>query len=310
MAGAGDEFELIDRIRRQAGASPAVPVGIGDDAALLSVGAGHAPLLVTTDVLMEGVHFDLSQTTPEAAGRKALAVNLSDVAAMAGRPTAAFLGLVLPRAGGEAFAESVMQGVYALAAQFDVAVAGGDTNVWDGPAVISVTLVGEPTGRGAVLRSGAEPGDWLMVTGRLGGSLTSGRHLSFTPRVHEAQKLLAGVDVHAMIDLSDGLASDLRHILDESGVGASVSGAAIPIHDDVDADLPAGERRRRALSDGEDFELLFAVPADHGRRLLAEPPFETPITRVGKITDGPDCWLVDEVGNRTRLAPSGWEHRF
>jgi thiamine-monophosphate kinase len=302
------EFELIERIRRQAATSAAVALGIGDDAALLKLTPG-AEILVAKDVLMEGVHFDSSVTSARQIGYKSLAVNLSDIAAMAGRPTAAFVGLVLPADRGAEFADSVMAGLLELAAEYDVPLAGGDTNIWNGPTVISVTLLGEPTGRGAVLRSGARLGDWLMVTGALGGSL-SGRHLAFSPRVREAQALHQAVDLHAMIDLSDGVASDLRHIVNASGVGATLEAQAVPIHEDVPADLPPADRLKHALSDGEDFELLFAVDAASGRQLLAAPPFETPLTRIGEFTAGEGCWLQTSEGDRRRLEPGGWEHRF
>ena len=306
----GDEWDLIDRIRRQTSDAGSVPLGIGDDAAVIALGATESQLLVTTDVLMAGVHFDLSTATPQQVGRKALAVNLSDIAAMAGRPTAAFLGLVLPRSGGAEFADDLMSGVLALAKEYDVAVAGGDTNIWDGPAVISVTLLGEPTGRGPVLRSGAQAGDWLMVTGQLGGSLCHGRHLEFSPRVHEAATLNAAVDIHAMIDLSDGLASDLQHLLEQSSVGAWIDPQWIPIHPDVDTSLPEEDRLLRALSDGEDFELLFAASPQTGRRLIDQPLFDTSVTRIGELTTERACWLTGANGLRTPLSPTGWQHRF
>ena len=145
MAADEHEFDLIARIRRDATGNDSVVVGIGDDAALLKVGADRT-LLVAKDVLMEGVHFDLSVATPREVGRKALAVNLSDLAAMAGRPTAAFVGLVLPAARGAAFADELMAGLMALAEESGVAIAGGDTNIWNGSTVVSVTVIGEPTG--------------------------------------------------------------------------------------------------------------------------------------------------------------------
>lgn len=308
MAEECNEFALIERIRQRAAAHAAVPLGIGDDAALVKT-ASDGEILVAKDVLMEGVHFDPATATSEQIGRKSLAVNLSDIAAMAGRPTAAFVGLVLPIARGVAFAEGVMAGLVDLASKFDVALAGGDTNIWNGPAVISVTVLAEPDARGPVLRSGARPGDWLMVTGALGGSL-AGRHLNFTPRIREAEALHAAADLHAMIDLSDGLASDLQHIAAASGISVTLCGEAIPVHDDVPADLPPAERLRHALSDGEDFELLFCVDPESGRKLLAEPPVEVPLTRIGEISAGEGCWLRTAGGDLQRLEARGWEHRF
>ncbi|MEZ6067871.1 MAG: thiamine-phosphate kinase [Planctomycetaceae bacterium] len=156
--------------------------------------------------------------------------------------------------------------MHALADAYDVRIIGGDTNVWDGPVIVSVTLLGSATDQGPVLRSGARPGDWLMVTGPLGGSL-SGRHLDVRPRVREALRLHAGFNLQAMLDISDGLSRDVRHITVEQGVGAIIDAPAVPIHADVPAALPASTRLSHALHDGEDFELLFAISPQEGARL-------------------------------------------
>lgn len=308
MSQSPDEFSLIDAIRRRARGMAFSGLGIGDDTAhVLTKRDGG--VLVAVDVLMEGVHFDLSRTSPEMVGRKAQAVNLSDIAAMAGQPTAAVIGLVLPRDRGASLGESVMEGLITLADEFGVAVIGGDTNAWDGPLVISVTILGEPTGNGPVTRAGAQPGDWLFVTGALGGSL-SGRHLSFKPRVKEAIALHHAVDLHAMIDLSDGLASDVRHIANESRVGITVFADRIPIHEDVDAALPAEEQLLHAISDGEDFELLFAVSPSDGERLLGDPPIEVPLTHIGEVTAETWCRIQRADGTLETLPLGGWRHGF
>src|SRR5262249_50060746 len=153
-----------------------------------------------------------------AIGHKALAVSLSDIAAMAGKPLAAVIALALPRTHGRKLAEGIQAGIHALAAHYQVALIGGDTNSWDGPLVISSTVLGIPSGYGTVRRNGAEVGDWILVTGDLGGSIL-GKHLKFQPRVREAIALHQSADLHAMIDISDGLAADLHHLLQESGVG-------------------------------------------------------------------------------------------
>src|SRR5690606_15230748 len=308
MSTGNHEFDLIQRICQHAAPNASVAVGIGDDAAVIR-SSGGAGTLVAKDVLTEGVHFDLSAASPAQVGRKALAVNLSDIAAMAGRPTAAFVGLVLPAARGAEFAEGLMEGVLTLAAEFDVAVAGGDTNIWNGPAAVSVTVLGETSGRGAVLRRGAQPGDWLLVTGALGGSLR-GRHLMFPPRIREALALHRAVEVHAMIDISDGLASDIHHVLNASQVGARLNAAAVPVHGDVPAALSPSERLQHALSDGEDFELLVCVDRESGRTLLADPPSATQLTHIGEITAEEGCWLQSGDGSRRRMHATGWEHRF
>ena len=194
-----------------------------------------------------------------------------------------------------------------LAESFDVVIAGGDTNSWDGPLVISITLVGETVGGRRILRSGARPGDWIFVTGPLGGSLLSGRHLTFTPKVHQALDLVQRVQVSSMLDLSDGIASDLRHILDQSGVGATLDARAIPIHSDVDHTLPESEQLRRALTDGEDFELLFTVSPTEGERLFANPPPDWTPIGIGTIDDKLGCRLWTAQGTED-LPRGGWEH--
>jgi thiamine-monophosphate kinase len=256
---------------------------------------------------MEGVDFLWPQASAALIGRKSLAVNLSDLAAMAARPTAAFVSLALPQQRGRAFAEELMSGILALADEYGVTIAGGDTNSWDGPLVVSVTVLGTPFGEQPVLRSGAKPGDWLFVTGACGGSL-GGRHLTFTPRLQEAQRLIELTSLHALIDISDGLAADVHHILEESHVGAVLEAAAIPIHPDVGTSSDGRSRLEHALSDGEDFELAFTVAAEDGPKLLAVWDHPTPMTRIGVITAEPGCWLRAANGSLTELPPLGWSH--
>ena len=300
------ELALIDWIRQRAGSSPNLQLGIGDDCAVWQ--PSGAQLLLTTDVLMEDVDFRVDETTPQLIGRKAMAVNLSDIAAMAGRPLAALVGVALPKSRGFDFARDVHAGLQSLAEEFDVAIIGGDTNTWDGRLVISVTLIGEATERGPVRRSGAKPGDWLFVTGPLGGSIL-GHHLTFTPRIREALELHRLVDLHAMIDLSDGLAADLYHLLDESHVGATLLTDAVPISDDAHHMNDGRSPLDHALSDGEDFELLFTVSPDDGRRLLSMPG-EKLATQIGTIDAAPGCRIQRPNGDIEQLARGGWEHRF
>ncbi len=217
------EFTLINwfRQRERSRSGREIKQGIGDDCAILAITTG-CDLLVTTDMLMDGRHFRLEQDGPEAVGYKALGVNLSDIAAMAGVPRAVVVAVALPRREAIAVAQGVYNGMRPLAEQFQVDLVGGDTNAWDGPLVVNITLLGETTARGPVRRSGARAGDAILVTGLLGGSLGSGRHLRPQPRIAEALALHAATPIHAMIDISDGLSSDLGHILEESGAGAIV----------------------------------------------------------------------------------------
>jgi thiamine-monophosphate kinase len=304
------EFDLIERLRQSASAHPRVTLGIGDDAAVVRFLA-PAEALVTVDLLMEGVDFTLDSAAPERVGRKALAVSLSDIAAMAGRPLACFVAVALPRRGGFELGVALEAGLSKLALEFDVALAGGDTNTWDGPLVASVTVLGETTGRGAVRRSGARPGDWVMATGAFGGSLL-GKHLDFTPRVREALALHAAVTLTSMIDASDGLAADLGHLLDESGAGAEIDEAAIPIAAAAHAAAARDNRPplAHALSDGEDFELIFTVSPADGARLHERPLFDTPISRLGEIVSGSGCRLRTRDGSEVALPSEGWKHAF
>ena len=300
------EFSLIHSIRNQAETRPEVLLGIGDDAAVIDFGGRHC--VAALDVITEGTHFT-SDTPPHLIGRKALAVNLSDLAAMAAEPSSAFIGLVLPKRRDRAYCEELYRGLFELAKETGTTIAGGDTNSWDGPLVLSVTVLGMSTKKGAATRSGARPGDWLFVTGPLGGSLANGRHLTFTPRIREALALQDTVDLHALIDLSDGLASDLFHITTSSDVGAIVDGHAIPIHSDVDPSLSPHERLHHALSDGEDFELLFAVSPEDGKQLVASLPGDISLWKIGEVTEGTEV-LLDFNGQRTPLQRTGWSHNF
>lgn len=310
MSSDDQEFALIRWIRSRVAEHPRLTLGIGDDAAAVRLSPASAShVLVTVDMLMEGVHFTMPPATAGDVGRKALAVNLSDLAAMAAQPLAAVTAVALPRRRGVSFARELHEGIQSLADEFDVALAGGDTNCWDGPLVVSVTLLGEATGRGPVRRSGAQVGDWIMTTGSFGGSL-SGRHLSFPPRVREAVQLHEAVPLHAMIDVSDGLAADLDHLLEESGVGAVIRADAVPFSDAARDASDGQSPLEHALADGEDFELLFTVAGDDGRKLLAQPPIAVPLSHIGDIVSGTGCELIDEAGNRTPLPPHGWQHRF
>ncbi|QDU19207.1 thiamine-phosphate kinase [Urbifossiella limnaea] len=299
------EFDYIAWLRSRTPADPRVPVGPGDDCAVLA--PSGRPLLVTTDLLTDGTDFILSEVGARAAGRKAMAVNLSDIAAMAGVPTAAVVAVALP-AGGRSVGEEIYDGIRDVADEFGVAVVGGDTNSWAGALVVAVTLLGEATARGPVLRSGAKPGDWLFVTGPVGGSIR-GRHLTPTPRVREALRLHNAVDLHAMIDISDGLAADLNHILEESCCGAVIDAAAVPVHADaVELAKATGKPPlAHALGDGEDFELVFTVSAADGERLLREPPVAG-LVKIGECVAA-GLWL-NEGGGRRPLAPTGWVHEL
>ncbi len=301
------EFAFIDWIRRRTPSAARVLLGPGDDTAVLRWPTA-ADCLVTTDMLLEGSCFLLAEAGPRRVGRKAMSVNLSDIAAMAGRPVAAVVSVGLPRRGGRALAEELYLGLREVADAFETAVVGGDTNTWDGPLVINVTLLGEAVPPGPVRRSGARPGDWLLVTGPLGGSI-QGKHLDFAPRVHEALALHAAVPLHALIDISDGLAADVWHLCEESHCGAVLSAAAIPLTAEAHRMNDGRSPLEHGLGDGEDFELVCAVAPADARALLASQPIPgITLVHIGECVDA-GLWL-DENGTRRPLAPTGYVHRL
>jgi thiamine-monophosphate kinase len=287
-------------------------VGPGDDAAILRVGA-EANVVATTDMLMEGVDFALARHEPERIGRKALAVNLSDLAAMAAVPVAALVSLCLPRKGGEELAKRLLEGMVPLAAELDCPIAGGDTNSWEGPLVISVTALGEVPPERRWRRSGARPGDAILVTGEFGGSILR-KQFDFRPRVREALWLAENATVHAAIDVSDGLSLDLSRICEASGCGAVIDLASVPITGA--AEQLAGQLRDgttaldHALGDGEDFELIVAIPADEAEELVAKQPLDVPLTRIGTFVSEAGLFSAGEGGKREPLTPRGYEHRL
>jgi thiamine-monophosphate kinase len=321
-----NEFELIEKLTRSLPTNKSVVTGCGDDCAVLDLGLPDKLLLFKTDAIVEGIHFKAA-APPEKIGHKALARCLSDIAAMAGTPTAALITIALPKTFEAAFIEAIYSGISALARKHDVAIAGGETTTNPERILISVAVLGlVPRGK-AVLRSGAEAGDAIFVTGELGGSL-AGRHLEFEPRLAEARWLAEHFPIHAMIDLSDGLAGDLRHILKTSRVGAELLTTAIPIS------RAARSRRREepetaangthppaqasghkppllgALTDGEDFELLFTVASKDAVPLLDAWKKQFPglaLTCIGKITAGEGITLRDKTGARP-LTAHGYEH--
>jgi thiamine-monophosphate kinase len=304
------ESELLAWLRRRLPPHPQLKLGPGDDAAVVAL-SRRPECLVTVDLLCDGIDFRLDQVDARRVGRKCLAANLSDIAAMAGKPLAAVIALLLPRQGAEELAMELYEGLLPLAEKYGVAIAGGDINIWDNPLAVSITLLGEITDRGPLLRGGAQPGDWLLVTGSLGGSIL-GHHLDFEPRVAEALLLHERYELHAGIDISDGLALDLSRLAAESGLGGVLRTADVPISADAvklaeqlaDGSTPLDH----ALGDGEDFELLLAIPPHEARRIVADQPLDVPVTAIGEMCAEPGLWQVDAAGQRTPLAPLGWEY--
>jgi thiamine-monophosphate kinase len=306
-----NELDLLGRLLPTLPRNHSVIVAAGDDCAVLDVGAPEH-LLFKTDAVVEGVHFT-AETAPEKIGRKALARCLSDIAAMAGRPTAALVTLALPKNFEVARVEGIYAGLNELAAKHGVAVAGGETTENPERLLLSVALLGTVEKGRCLLRSGAEAGDAVFVTGELGGSI-HGRHLDFEPRLEEARWLAQRGRVHALIDVSDGVASDIRHLMKASGLGAELLSRAIPISRAARlatrAESSAKPPLLAALTDGEDFELLFTVASKEAVPLLDEWKVQFPnlrLTCIGRMTAEPGLRLRDAEGVRT-LNVHGYTH--
>jgi len=306
------ESDFVRWLRGRLPGHPKLLLGPGDDAAILRL-ADSGRCVVTVDMLMDGVDFELSKSSAARVGRKALAVNLSDLAAMAARPLGAVIALALPRAGGLTLAQEIYEGLIPLAEQYDLAIAGGDTNSWDGPLVISITALGEPTAQGPLVRGGAKPGDTIVVTGQLGGSIL-GHHFDFDPRVNEALWLKEHHPIHAGIDVSDGLSLDLSRLAAESGCGAVLDLSKIPTSpaaSELAKKLRDGSTALdHALGDGEDFELILAIPPEAAEELLAKQPLGCKLTAIGQFVAEKGLWKIDSSGARQPLEPRGYEHRL
>lgn len=307
------ETAFLEWLRTQLPDESADQLGLRDDAAVLST-AGAANLVAAHDTLTDGVDFLLEECDPRRVGRKSLAVNLSDMAAMAAEPVAALVSLVLPRVPtvhGNALelAKKLCEGLLPLARRFNVSIAGGDTNTWSGGLVIGITILGRESNGQVLTRGGARPGDAILVTGSFGGSIL-GRHFDFEPRVTEALVLNERFELHAGTDVSDSLSIDLAHIAATSGCGVELHAAAIPVADDAHRRAAATGKSalEHALTDGEDFELILAVPPREAERMVKEQPLSTPLTNIGQFIKSPRLWLHHADGARSPLEPRGYEH--
>jgi len=318
------EFDLIKAISQIAAGGEGVVQGIGDDAAIMRSAPGKV-ILVTTDLLLEEVHFQLAFTDPHRLGRKALAVNLSDIAACGGRPTAFLVSVAIPPETDVAFVQALYKGMTKQARQFNCFLVGGDTS--KGSALmISLTLLGEAEEEQVVYRQGAKHGDRIFVTGSLGDAalgleqLRRGehkgycieRHLDPIPRVKEGEEIAREGLASAMIDISDGLIADLGHILEASGKGAQVQLPKIPLSKEYLKTIEQyhSDRYGLALSGGEDYELLFTSPPEKEeaiKKLAAE--LGTPITMIGEIVEASKrLKVVGEDGEEYPVKQGGHDH--
>lgn len=318
------EFGFISGIRDKSLNSPSVLLGIGDDAAATTMTPGMA-LISTADMLAEGIHFDLAWSDPVCLGRKSLAVNLSDIAAMGGIPRYALLSIAIPPQLSLEFMESFIEGFLDQAGNFGVSLIGGDTSSSKDRLVISVTLLGEQYPESITKRSGAVVGDIICISGTPGDSalglnqLRSGcrsgeavrRHLDPVPRVELGRALAERGIPTAMIDISDGLAADLGHILESSSKGAKVRIDAIPLSDSFTSAVPKSspDYYRLPIAGGEDYELLFTL---HPSKLKdaedAAATTGTPVSVIGEITGESGLFIVNSDGSRYDILSAGYDH--
>jgi thiamine-monophosphate kinase len=302
------EADFVAWLQDQFRPTSLAPLGLMDDAAWIR-DPRNASLIITTDMLCEGVHFEVDKTSWERIGRKSLAVNLSDLAAMAAEPQAAFLSLTWPHHYAEHDARRLVQGLLDLAREYNVILAGGDTNRWSGGVVINVTIFGHCSDRGPLTRTGAQVGDMILVTGPLGGSLL-GHQFDFTPRVALASYLQREYELHAGMDISDGLSVDLDRLTRASRVGGCLQLDFIPITEAAqEMSRQTGHSAlHHALSDGEDFELLLTAPPTEVDRMLGDDQVCQHVFPIGTIISGDGLWFATASGTRERLAIQGYLH--
>jgi thiamine-monophosphate kinase len=319
------EMPLLEHVCDPRRSMPAhVAIGPGDDMGMLRITGSD--VLVTVDQLADGVHFDLAVTPLHLIARKAMTRNLSDVAAMAAVPVGAVVAVSFPREMGQDRATQLLDAMRAVGQEYHCPVIGGDISIWTGPLIITVTVLASPAGLIPIRRDGAKVGDIILITGRVGGAWNSGGppeaapHLNFVPRIDLARQLaqLPGVAIHSMIDLSDGLASDLPRICHASSVAAILRVADVPLRPEAHAAAARDPEPRRpawlhGLTDGEDYELCLTASPEAAAKI----PLEiggVPITAIGRIVartadDPPSAvTLILPDGSQIPLSDSGYEH--
>jgi thiamine-monophosphate kinase len=295
------ELGLIDRIAKKIRLDKSVIKGIGDDTAVIEWTGGKY-LLFTCDMSIEDVHFKRRKATPFQIGWKAMARNLSDIAAMGGVPKYALVSVGLDPDMPVSFSDGLFDGMKALAKRFGVNIVGGDTSK-SKKTIIDISLIGEVEKKNLVLRSGAREADAIFVTGFLGGSI-KGKHLDFVPRLDEARALVKNFKVNSMIDVSDGLLLDLGRILDASKIGAVLYEDLIPISKDADS-------FEKGVTDGEDFELVFTMAPLEAKRFMKSyvPKFNIPVSLIGEITRKSLGYkLIGSDWKEKRLSAKGFLH--
>lgn len=308
------EFSFIEYLKKQARRSSQIYIGIGDDAAAVRVSGGKE-LVISTDAIVDGVDFEIKKLCPRKIGRKALAVNLSDIAAMGARPFAFLVTIGKPKNISENWLKKFYDGLFKLAREYKAELIGGDFTKAD-RFFASIVVLGEADKKNLIRRSGAKAGDSMFVTGKLGGSILR-HHCDFSPRVAEGLFLSATKKITSMIDVSDGLIQDLGHILDESKVSAAIDLEKIPISDDAKTlnSFNYNKALKGALVDGEDFELLFTVPliyAGYLQKKWKKKFPKTSLTCIGQIISKRKEKIIfqkkDGVIKIPKLSKTGFSH--
>ncbi|MFC1666857.1 thiamine-monophosphate kinase [Candidatus Omnitrophota bacterium] len=291
------EFSLIERIAKTLQFSSKVIEGIGDDAAVFKYKKDRY-FLFTSDMLVEGRHF-YRKSGGFLIGKKSLSASVSDIAAMGGIPEFALISLGAPGSLDVGYVDELYRGVRNVARGFKIDLIGGDTVASD-KIIINIALLGEVEKKNLVLRSGAKSGDSIFVTGTIGGALR-GRHLSFEPRLKETRFLVKNFKINSMIDVSDGLIADLGHILKSSRIGSVIYEKDIPLS-------RSAKDFESAITDGEDFELVFTVSKSDAQRLIKIWPFKTRLSKIGECSSHKGLYLARKNGKNVSLKPEGYTH--
>jgi len=311
------ERDFIRKICSRIGFPPSIPVGPGDDLAVLDIPAGK--MVFGIDSITEGIDFYPNESpdapSPISVGRKAALVNLSDIAAMGAEPFCMVASATIRKGLPDDYLQGIYAGLLSVEKQYGLYLVGGDITASTGPTTLTVAVLGSSPYK-QLLRSGALPGDYLFVTGVLGGSIL-GKHLEFAPRIAEGLYLAKTGLAESCIDISDGLSTDARHIAEMSNVNIDITETAIPVSGDAFA-LSGKDGKSalyHAINDGEDFELLFTVRRDNASRIIKEWPFETPLTMIGSVRE-PDAgeqpggvFIIGPEG-REPLPDKGYEHEI
>lgn len=302
------ELDFIKWIKENTKSKKPVLVGVGDDSAVIDISKNKS-LIISTDTLLDGTHFIQNDCTPKLIGQKAITSSISDIAAMGCRPDYALVSISFPNNTDESYCKEMFSGIISTSHKYGLQIIGGDVVSGDCPLNINITVIGASISEEPIKRSGAKVNDVIMVTGNLGGAIL-GRHMTFEPRVFEGVSLNKRFMINSMIDISDGLLIDLFHILEESNLGAVIDEQTIPISSDA---YKLSRKTKKsplchALTDGEDYELLFTVSETTAYDILKTTDFSVNLTQIGRIRKKKGLYIKDLNGKERFVEPEGYEH--